>query len=158
LRLPDSAHVISENIPSSKRGKLVLGAFAFQAIGALAGTAVGFFVLSVLPELSAWRWMFASAIIPAVLVTLGPFSAAAVEICSWRRSQHFPKDLAARFIPQRYDSSPAGIGGSRGQGVARIDRERVSVDRDRVDALAGGLASHHSYQAQVDVFPWVSMF
>src|SRR3984885_14425789 len=130
---PTAHMIISENIPSSKRGKLVLGAFAFQAVGALAGTAVGFFVLSVLPELSAWRWMFASAIIPAVLVTLGRCSAAAVEICSWRRSQHFPKDLAARFIPQRYDSSPAGIGGSRGQGVARIDRERVPVDRDRVD-------------------------
>ncbi len=130
---PTAHMIISENIPSSKRGKLVLGAFVFQAVGARAGTAVGFFVLSVLPELSAWRWMFASAIIPAVLVTLGRFSAAAVEICSWRRSQHFPKDLAARFIPQRYDSSPAGIGGSRSQGVARIDRERVPVDRDRVD-------------------------
>ena len=48
-----TAHmIISENIPSSNRGKLVLGAFAFLAVGALAGTAVGFFVLSVLPELS----------------------------------------------------------------------------------------------------------
>src|SRR5580704_17155359 len=39
------------------RGKLVLGAFAFQAVGVLAGTAVGSAVLSVLPEISAWRWM-----------------------------------------------------------------------------------------------------
>src|SRR5271156_6544615 len=68
---PTAHIIISENIPSTARGKLVLGAFAFQAVGALAGTAVGFFVLSTDPELSAWRWMFASAIIPAVLVTLG---------------------------------------------------------------------------------------
>jgi MFS transporter, putative metabolite transport protein len=63
--------IISETIPSTSRGKLVLGAFAFQAVGALAGTAVGSAVLSVLPEISAWRWMFASALIPAVLVTIG---------------------------------------------------------------------------------------
>jgi MFS family permease len=68
---PTAHMIISETIPSTSRGKLVLGAFAFQAVGALAGTAVGSAVLSVLPEISAWRWMFASALIPAVLVTIG---------------------------------------------------------------------------------------
>jgi MFS transporter, putative metabolite transport protein len=68
---PTAHMIISENIPSSSRGRLVLGAFAFQAVGALAGTAIGYFVLSTLPEISAWRWMYASAIIPAALVTLG---------------------------------------------------------------------------------------
>src|SRR5271163_1521685 len=68
---PTAHIIISENIPSSARGKLVLGAFAFQAVGALGGTAVGYFVLSTLPDLPAWRWMFASAIVPAVLVTFG---------------------------------------------------------------------------------------
>ncbi len=65
--------IISETIPSSSRGKLVLGAYAFQAVGALGGTAVGYAVLSTLPEVSAWRWMYASALIPAVLVTIGRF-------------------------------------------------------------------------------------
>ena len=37
--------IISENIPSTNRGKLVLGAFGFQALGALGGTGVGYFVL-----------------------------------------------------------------------------------------------------------------
>ncbi|HEY1887130.1 MAG TPA: MFS transporter [Roseiarcus sp.] len=78
---PTAHMIISENIPSSARGKLVLGAFAFQAVGALAGVAVGFFVLSVLPQLNAWRWMYASAIIPAVLVTLGRFYI--VESANW---------------------------------------------------------------------------
>jgi MFS transporter, putative metabolite transport protein len=68
---PTAHIIISENIPSSIRGRLVLGAFAFQAVGALGGTAVGYFVLSTLPDLPAWRWMFTSAIIPALLVTLG---------------------------------------------------------------------------------------
>jgi MFS transporter, putative metabolite transport protein len=68
---PTAHMIISENIPSTSRGRLVLGAFAFQAVGALGGTAIGYFVLSTLPEISAWRWMYASAIIPAVLVTIG---------------------------------------------------------------------------------------
>jgi len=78
---PTAHMIISESIPSTSRGKLVLGAFAFQAVGALGGTAVGFLVLSTLPEISAWRWMYASDIIPALLVTLGRFYI--VESANW---------------------------------------------------------------------------
>jgi MFS transporter, putative metabolite transport protein len=38
---PTAHMIISENIPSANRGRLVLGAFGFQAVGALAGTGVG---------------------------------------------------------------------------------------------------------------------
>src|SRR6202789_66517 len=82
---PTAHMIISESIPSSARGKLVLGAFAFQAVGALGGTAVGYAVLSTLPEISAWRWMYASAIIPAVLVTIGRFYI--VESANWLSSR-----------------------------------------------------------------------
>ena len=68
---PTAHLVISENIASKDRGKLVLSAFAFQAVGALVGTVVGFLFLSNLPEIRAWRWMYATAIVPAILVMLG---------------------------------------------------------------------------------------
>ncbi len=69
-----TAHVIiSESISSRNRGKLVLGAFAFQAVGALAGTAVGYVILASYPEIAAWRWMYAAAIVPAVVVLVGRF-------------------------------------------------------------------------------------
>ncbi len=68
---PTAHMVISESIPTSVRGRLVLSAFAFQAIGALVGTAVGFAVLYANPDVGAWRWMYASAILPAVLVIIG---------------------------------------------------------------------------------------
>ena len=68
---PTAHLVISESIPSRDRGKLVLSAFAFQAIGALVGTAVGYVILANLPELGAWRWMYATAIVPAILVVVG---------------------------------------------------------------------------------------
>lgn len=68
---PTAHLVISESIASRDRGQLVLGAFAFQAVGALFGTAVGYFILARMPELSAWRWMYGTAIVPAILVAIG---------------------------------------------------------------------------------------
>jgi MFS transporter, putative metabolite transport protein len=70
---PTAHMVISESIPSRLRGRLVLSAFGFQAVGALTGTALGYVILSLHPELGAWRWMYASAIVPAVVVLVGRF-------------------------------------------------------------------------------------
>jgi MFS family permease len=70
---PTAHLVISESIPSRDRGRLVLGAFGFQALGALTGTAVGYLILKNNPEIGAWRWMYATAIIPAAIVLVGRF-------------------------------------------------------------------------------------
>lgn len=68
---PTAHLVISESTPTHRRGALVLAAFGFQAAGALIGTAVGYFILSNYPDLESWRWMYATAIVPAALVVLG---------------------------------------------------------------------------------------
>jgi len=68
---PTAHMVISESIASRDRGKLVLSAFAFQAIGALVGTMVGYLILANYPHIGAWRWMYATAIVPAILVVIG---------------------------------------------------------------------------------------
>ncbi|MDP0494756.1 MAG: MFS transporter [Verrucomicrobiota bacterium JB024] len=70
---PTAHMVISESIPTSARGRLVLSAFAFQAVGALTGTVVGYVILAENPTAGAWRWMYASAVIPAILVIAGRF-------------------------------------------------------------------------------------
>jgi len=70
---PTAHLVISESIPTRFRGRLVLSAFGFQAVGALAGTAVGFIILREDLSIADWRWMYASAIIPAFLVLVGRF-------------------------------------------------------------------------------------
>lgn len=67
---PTAHLVISESIPSRDRGRLVLGAFAFQAVGALAGTALGYAILVADPAVSAWRWMYALVIVPASFVVV----------------------------------------------------------------------------------------
>jgi len=70
---PTAHMVISEAVPSRGRGGLVLGAFAFQAVGAICGAGLGFVILSFYPQLDAWRWMFAAAILPAIAVVSGRF-------------------------------------------------------------------------------------
>jgi len=65
------AHVIiSESIPSPIRGRMVLGAFAFQSVGAIVGTLIGFSVLAYDPSLDAWRWMYAIGIVPTAFVII----------------------------------------------------------------------------------------
>ncbi|MEW6436309.1 MAG: MFS transporter [Pseudomonadota bacterium] len=106
---PTAHMIISENIPSTSRGKLVLGAFAFQAIGALAGATIGFAVLSALPEISAWRWMYASAVIPAVLVTIGRLYI--VESANWlfSRGEIAKAEAAATKLLVRKPQYPSEI-------------------------------------------------
>jgi MFS family permease len=70
---PTAHLVISESIPSNGRGRLVLSAFAFQAVGALAGTVLGFMILKTHESVSDWRLMYASAIVPTLLVVIGRF-------------------------------------------------------------------------------------
>ncbi|MDQ8730239.1 MFS transporter [Bradyrhizobium sp. LHD-71] len=70
---PTAHMVVSEAIPSQMRGRLVLSAFAFQAVGALTGTVIGYLILANAPNPEAWRWMYATAIIPALLVIIGRF-------------------------------------------------------------------------------------
>src|SRR6202789_1870963 len=121
---PTAHMIISESIPSTSRGRLVLGAFAFQAVGALGGAAVGYAVLVAVPNLNAWRWMFATAVVPALAVTIGRFYI--TESANWlhtrgatdratvaagrllERTPQYPQNIA--LVPQ------AGAAGGHGHG------------------------------------------
>lgn len=106
---PTAHMIISENIPSTKRGSLVLGAFAFQAVGALGGTAVGYAVLATVPDLSAWRWMYATAIVPALAVTIGRFWV--TESANWLFARGAVEEAraAAHRLLQRNPQYPQSI-------------------------------------------------
>jgi len=70
---PTAHMMISESIPSRVRGRLVLSAFGFQAVGALAGTVLGYVILRERSSISDWRLMYAAAIVPAIAVIIGRF-------------------------------------------------------------------------------------
>jgi MFS family permease len=106
---PTAHMIISENIPSVSRGRLVLGAFAFQAIGAMSGIAVGAFVLILDPSIDAWRWMYATALVPAVLITLGRFFI--TESANWLivRGQHEKAEVAVTRLLSRKPTYPQQV-------------------------------------------------
>jgi MFS family permease len=68
---PTAHLVISESIPAAVRGRLVLGAFSFQALGAVLGTAIASVVLSSKPELGTWRIFYLIPVVPVLLVVWG---------------------------------------------------------------------------------------
>ncbi|MDQ0347323.1 MFS transporter [Ancylobacter vacuolatus] len=99
---PTAHLIISESIPTSARGRLVLGAFAFQAVGALVGTGVGYVVLTFDPDVTAWRWMYAAAIIPAMIVLAGRFFV--TESAPWlfaRGRKHEAERETARLLQRK---------------------------------------------------------
>jgi MFS family permease len=78
---PTAHLVISESISARHRGRMVLGAFSFQALGAFTGIGISLFVLSLDPAVHVWRWMYAVAIIPAIVVFVARFYI--VESAQW---------------------------------------------------------------------------
>lgn len=77
---PISVSYITENVPSRLRGRMVIGAFTFQAVGALLGAVTGIIVIYLFqiryPESAqlaiqyAWRWMLGVGLGLALVVGL----------------------------------------------------------------------------------------
>jgi MFS family permease len=68
---PTAHLVISESIPAAARGRLVLAAFSFQALGAVLGTAVAALLLDARPELDTWRLFYLLPSVPVAAVLAG---------------------------------------------------------------------------------------
>ena len=130
---PTAHLIISESIPSSMRGRLVLGAFGFQALGAMTGTVVGYLVLKNIPEIGAWRWMYATAIIPALIVTISRFSI--TESAHWllvRGRRDEARTQLARLLarwptyPKSVEfTTPVATAGSRQSFLALFDKTNL---------------------------------
>ncbi|KOP23063.1 glucose transporter [Hapalosiphon sp. MRB220] len=81
---PISVSYITENVPSRLRGRMVIGAFTFQAVGALFGAVTGIVVIHLFqtfyPESSmlaiqyAWRWMLGVGLMLAIAIGILRFS------------------------------------------------------------------------------------
>src|SRR5207249_1104095 len=65
-----SSSYVSEFMPARLRGRMLVSGFSFQALGSLAGAAVGLTVLLVHPQPDAWRWMLAAGVLPALIVAI----------------------------------------------------------------------------------------
>ncbi|MCX6692534.1 MAG: MFS transporter [Methanoregula sp.] len=65
---PVCASYVSEFMPKRIRGRMLIAAFSFQAIGIFAAAGVGLFILAMHPSESAWRWMLVAGAVPALLI------------------------------------------------------------------------------------------
>lgn len=66
------AHLmISEHLPSAWRGRLVLGAFAFQSLGAITGMALASALLPSPQATADWRLLYQLPLVPLALVAAG---------------------------------------------------------------------------------------
>lgn len=140
---PTAHLIISESIPSSLRGRLVLAAFGFQALGALTGTIVGYIILKNIPQIGAWRWMYATAIVPGLVVTVGRLSI--TESAHWllaRGKIELAKQQTARLL-RRTPPYPRGVTLGGGHRQAAADRRQnrgygalFSKDNRRATILA----------------------
>jgi MFS family permease len=81
---PISVAYITENVPSRLRGRMVISAFTFQAVGALLGALTGLAVIALLPQFFpddlptivhwAWRCMLGVGLILAIAVGIFRFT------------------------------------------------------------------------------------
>jgi putative MFS transporter len=138
---PTAHLMISESIPSTMRGRLVLAVFGFQALGALSGTAVGYAILKNFAEIGAWRWMYATAIIPALIVLAGRFFV--TESPHWLLSRGRSDD-AEQQVGQLLKREPAypknvQLGLGNGQRIER--RSNYAMLFDKMNLRATILAS-----------------
>jgi MFS family permease len=67
---PIAASYLAEYMPTEVRGRMLVGAFAFQALGMLAGAATGILVLAIDPTMQAWRWMLGAGLVPALALLI----------------------------------------------------------------------------------------
>lgn len=65
---PVCASYVSEFMPKRIRGRMLIAAFSFQAVGIFAAAGIGLFILAMYPSESAWRWMLVAGAIPALAV------------------------------------------------------------------------------------------
>jgi MFS family permease len=142
---PTAHMIISESIPSAARGRLVLGAFAFQAVGAMCGIAIGAFVLVLDPSLDAWRWMYATALVPAVIITIARFFI--TESANWLivRGAHDKAEQAVSRLLYRKPVYPRAVA------LARHVADEASASKQSFMALFKG---HNLRATMFSSAPW----
>ena len=67
---PICASYVSEFMPARIRGRMLIGAFSFQALGMLGAALAGLVTIMFYPEIKAWRWMLVMGAIPAAVVMI----------------------------------------------------------------------------------------
>ena len=98
---PIASSYLAEFMPSSVRGRWMVGAFSFQAIGILLGASLGVLILlSGADQDLAWRLMLAAGALPALIIVF--LRRSIPESPEWehtKKAQKKPPGIRALFAP-----------------------------------------------------------
>ncbi|MBN1432109.1 MAG: MFS transporter [Methanomicrobiaceae archaeon] len=67
---PICASYVSEFMPAKNRGRMLIGAFSFQALGMFTAAGVGLLILLIYPDVIAWRLMLLAGCVPAIIILI----------------------------------------------------------------------------------------
>ncbi len=99
---PICAAYVSEFMPARIRGRMLIGAFAFQSVGMLFGALVGVTMLTLFPYDDAWRYMVIAGALPAGIMLV--FRISVPESPRWLLSQGRVEEAVTvlrRLVPGR---------------------------------------------------------
>jgi putative MFS transporter len=101
---PLCAVYISAFMPKRIRGRMLIGAFSFQAIGMFAAAIVGLIILKIFPSAQAWRFMLAFAAIPAVVVMMLRFTVPeSARWCLLKGKHKQAANIIGKLVPHKRD-------------------------------------------------------
>ncbi|HJO93710.1 MAG TPA: MFS transporter [Victivallales bacterium] len=146
---PICASYVAELMPSRIRGKMLIGAFSFQALGMLTAALVGFCVLTIYPNENAWHWMIALGCIPALLICL--FRLTVPESPRWCIENGRARD-AMRTISKLSYKSKSRI-------YKIVKKEEKSIKRSQQKALpySALFSKEYLYKTILASLPWFFM-
>jgi MFS family permease len=99
---PICASYVSEFMPARLRGRMLISAFSFQALGMMAAACAGVILLKIHPAVGDWRWMLGLSSGLALVVLL--LRTSVPESARWHLEHgHFKKaaDIAALIVPEK---------------------------------------------------------
>lgn len=92
---PICASYVTEFMPSRIRGRMLVGAFSFQALGMVGAALTGLLVLKIFPSQESWRLMLTAGALPAGIVLL--FRISVPESARWY-ARHGKIDKAVEVL------------------------------------------------------------
>ncbi|HWQ19101.1 MAG TPA: MFS transporter, partial [Methanotrichaceae archaeon] len=121
---PICASYVCEFMPRRIRGKMLIGAFSFQALGMLTAALIGLLVLWVHPSLNNWRLMLFAGAVPAVAIMI--LRAKIPESARWymeHGNPHKAEEVVRKLVPNAGEVL-ASLKETENEGIAWEDRDK----------------------------------
>ena len=146
---PLCASYVTEFMPSRIRGKMIIGAFSFQAVGMLTAAIVGLVILKLHPVDDAWHIMLAIGAIPAFFIFL--LRTTVPESPRWC-IEHGHKKKAINTISLLSDKSKKEI-------IKMVNKEGKKIKKVKAKALPFGALFGKKYLKRTILasIPWFLM-